>query len=51
MIAIAASNAGYKTHLYCPKGDNPAETVVNSITHGAWDDFDKLVDFLIMLFL
>lgn len=45
MIAIAASNAGYKTHLYCPKGDNPAETVVNSITHGAWDDFDKLVEF------
>ena len=22
MIAVSASRAGYKTHLYCPKGDN-----------------------------
>ena len=21
MIALSASKAGYKTHLYCPKGD------------------------------
>ena len=45
MIAMAASKGGYKTHLYCPKGDNPAETVVNKVTHGDWDDFDKLVEF------
>jgi len=45
MIAMSATKAGYKTHLYCPKGDNPAETVVNSFTHGEWDDFDKLVEF------
>jgi 5-(carboxyamino)imidazole ribonucleotide synthase len=45
MIALAANKIGYKTHLYCPKGDNPAENVVNHISHGDWDDFDKLVDF------
>ena len=45
MIGLSASRAGYKTHLYCPKGDNPAETVVSKITHGEWNDFDKLVEF------
>ena len=45
MIALSANRMGYRTHLYCPKGDNPAEAVVNEITHGDWDDFDKLVDF------
>ena len=45
MIALSASRAGYKTHLYCPKGDNPAEAVASRITHGEWNDFDKLVEF------
>ena len=45
MIALSASKAGYKTHLYCPKGDNPAESVVNKITHGQWDEYNKLVEF------
>tara|TARA_B100000927_G_scaffold232459_1_gene192570 strand:+ start:965 stop:2050 length:1086 start_codon:yes stop_codon:yes gene_type:complete len=45
MIALSASKAGYKTHLYCPKGDNPAEAVVDKITNGQWDDYDKLVEF------
>ena len=40
MIALSASRAGYKTHLYCPKGDNPAETTVSKTTHGEWNDFD-----------
>ena len=39
MIALSASKAGYKTHLYCPKGDNPAEGVVDKITYGQWDDY------------
>ena len=34
LIALSASKAGYKTHLYCPKGDNPAEMVVDKITNG-----------------
>ena len=45
MIALSASRAGYKTHLYCPKGDNPAEAVVDKITYGQWDDYTKLVEF------
>ena len=45
MIALSASKAGYKTHLYCPLGDNPAEAVVDKITHGQWDDYNKLVQF------
>ena len=45
MIALSAKRAGYKTHLYCPKGDNPAESVVSKITYGEWNDFDKLVEF------
>ena len=45
LIALSASKIGYKTHLYCPKGDNPAETVVNYVTHGEWDEFDTLVKF------
>ena len=46
MIALSASRAGYKTHLYGPKGDNPAEAVVDKITYGQWDDYAKLVDLL-----
>ena len=45
LIALSASKAGYKTHLYCPKGDNPAETVVDKVTNGEWNDFEKLVQF------
>jgi 5-(carboxyamino)imidazole ribonucleotide synthase len=45
LIALSASKAGYKTHLYCPKGDNPAEMVVDKVTNGEWNDFEKLVQF------
>ena len=45
LIALAASKAGYKTHLYCPKGDNPAEMDVDKIPNGEWNDFEKLVQF------
>ena len=38
LIALSASKAGYKTHLYCPIGDNPAVLVVDKITYGQWDD-------------
>ena len=29
MTAIAAKKLGYRTFLYCPKGDNPAEYCVD----------------------
>ena len=44
MIALSASKAGYKTHVYCPKGDNPAVSVVDKITYGQWDDYNKLIE-------
>ena len=45
LIALSASKSGYKTHLYCPRGDNPAEMVVDKVTNGEWNDFEKLVQF------
>ncbi len=45
MIGLSAKRAGYKTHLYCPKGDNPAVSAVSKVTYGEWNDFDKLVEF------
>ena len=45
MIAISANNLGFQTLLYCPKGDNPAETAVNKVLHGSWYDFKKIDEF------
>jgi len=45
LIALSASKSGYKTHLYCPRGDNPAEMIVDKVTNGEWNDFEKLVQF------
>jgi len=42
MIAIAANKLGYRTCLYCPKGDNPAEDYVDEYLHGNWEDVKKL---------
>ena len=42
MTAIAAKNLGYRTLLYCPKGDNPAEYSVNEYINGNWDNNKKL---------
>ena len=42
MTAIAANRLGYYTLLYCPKGDNPAEYIVNEYIDGNWDDSEKL---------
>ena len=45
MIALSASRAGYKTHLYCPKVIIQQRAVVDKITYGQWDDYNKLVEF------
>ena len=42
MTAIAAKKLGHQTLLYCPKGDNPAEYIVNEYIDGNWDDNKKL---------
>ena len=45
MIAESAKKLGYHTILYCPPGDNPAETVVNEYISGSWNNIKKINEF------
>jgi len=38
MLAIAAANIGYRTHIYAPGTSGPASEVSARWTHGAYDD-------------
>ena len=38
MLAIAAANLGYRTHIYAPGMSGPASEVAARWTHGAYDD-------------
>ncbi len=38
MMAVAASQLGYKMHIYCPDMDNPAEQVSDYATHASYED-------------
>lgn len=38
MLAIAAANLGYRTHIYAPGTSGPASEVSARWTHGAYDD-------------
>jgi 5-(carboxyamino)imidazole ribonucleotide synthase len=38
MIALAAAELGYKTHVYCPEPDSPAKLVTPYATTAAYDD-------------
>jgi len=38
MLAIAAANLGYRTHIYAPGVSGPATEVSSRWTHGAYDD-------------
>jgi len=38
MLAIAAANLGYRTHIYAPGMSGPASEVSARWTHGAYDD-------------
>ena len=42
MTAMAAKKMGFLVFLYCPKGDNPAESVVDKVFHGSWSNKKKL---------
>lgn len=42
MLALAAAELGFKTHIYAPPGDNPASDVAAAATIAAWDDFAAL---------
>lgn len=45
MMAMAAAQLGYKTHVYCPEVDNPAEQVSDKATHAHYEDMDALAKF------
>jgi 5-(carboxyamino)imidazole ribonucleotide synthase len=45
MAAMAAARLGYKTHVYCPPGDNPAPQVASASTIAAYDDNAALARF------
>lgn len=42
MLALAAANFGLKTHIYAPRGDNPAFHVSAAQTEGAYEDAEAL---------
>ena len=43
MIAMACSELGYRSLVYCPEGDNPAVEVSSEKIIGNWND-DELID-------
>ncbi|MFV9875995.1 MAG: 5-(carboxyamino)imidazole ribonucleotide synthase [Rickettsiales endosymbiont of Dermacentor nuttalli] len=45
MIAIAATNLGYKTHIYCPENNSPALQVTSNTTIASYLDQNKLRSF------
>ncbi len=45
MIALAAAQLGFKTHIFCPELDNPAQQVADQVTHAEYDDIDALSKF------
>lgn len=45
MLAIAAAELGFKTHIYCPEADCPAAQVANQLTVAAYEDADALALF------
>ncbi len=56
MMAIAASEMGYRTHIFCPESDPPAGQVTNLVTIAEYDDkkaldaFAKSVDVVTLEF-
>lgn len=45
MLAIAAANLGYRTHIYAPGISGPASEVSARWTHGAYDDREAVAAF------
>lgn len=45
MLAIAAAEMGYHTHIYCPEKDAPAFEVAAHATVAAYDDLDAFARF------
>jgi len=45
MMAMAAAQLGFKTHIFCPEKNNPAEQVADKVTHADYDDEKALQAF------
>ena len=45
MLALAAAELGFKTHVYCPEADCPAAQVAGAFTQAAYDDMAALDGF------
>lgn len=45
MLAIAAARLGYRTHIFTPETDSPAQQVASQTTVAAYDDADALKAF------
>ena len=45
MLAIAAADLGFNTHIYCPERDSPAAQVANKMVFGNYADDKNLADF------
>ncbi len=45
MMSMAASNLGYKVHIYAPEKDNIASEVSARFTQGSYDDLETLMTF------
>lgn len=45
MLAQAAAELGFRTHIFCPEQNCPAAQVANKITVAAYHDKDALADF------
>ena len=45
MLAMAAAQLGYRTHIYAPEPDSIAAEVSAAFTCGAWDDAAALAEF------
>lgn len=45
MLATAAAELGFRTHIYCPEADSPAFDVAHAQTIAPYDDADALAAF------
>ncbi|HYD12528.1 MAG TPA: 5-(carboxyamino)imidazole ribonucleotide synthase [Allosphingosinicella sp.] len=45
MLAMAAAQLGYRTHIYAPDADSVAAEVAGAFTRGAFDDADAIARF------
>ena len=45
MLCLAAARLGYRTHVYGPEADSPAEQVATETTVAAYDDESALAEF------